>query len=165
MPAQFYSCSLKKHNYICILCEKKRLKQYALLHPDKCRARDKKYKENHKEILLQRAKKYYYRIRNSLAYQLRVSCQRKKYYANNLEAYYKHSIRGKVNKAIARGTMQKQPCEQCGSIEQVQAHHYLGYELKHAYDVKWLCSTHHKYEHRNPMIHNIESNNYKGGII
>ena len=49
-----------------------------------------------------------------------------------------------VNNAIKRNTLIKQPCEICGSIEHVNAHHddYLK-----PLSVRWLCMSHHRAWH------------------
>ena len=61
----------------------------------------------------------------------------------SLEKYpEKHTARGKLRYAVARGKIKKQNCEVCDSAKS-EAHHYLGYSELHWYDVKWLCRKHH----------------------
>ena len=49
-----------------------------------------------------------------------------------------------TNRAIAAGDLVRQPCSQCGTNENIYAHH-LDYDLP--LDVIWLCSSCHKNEH------------------
>jgi hypothetical protein len=51
-----------------------------------------------------------------------------------------------VKYAVKTGKLVRQPCEVCGA-EKVEAHHW-SYEREHRLDVKWLCQTHHREEHR-----------------
>lgn len=51
-----------------------------------------------------------------------------------------------VNKAVARGTLQKQPCQQCGSSNDIHAHHD---NYASPLDVRWLCrDCHDAFHHR-----------------
>lgn len=52
-----------------------------------------------------------------------------------------------VGAAVADGRLSRQPCEVCGSTK-VEAHHHLGYEPEHRLDVRWLCHSHHRLEHK-----------------
>jgi hypothetical protein len=54
----------------------------------------------------------------------------------------KHLARYKARYAVSRGRLKKSDCLECGSPK-VEAHHYLGYEPEHWYDVLWLCRKHH----------------------
>lgn len=54
----------------------------------------------------------------------------------------KHKARYMFRYAVQAGKIQRQPCEICG-LEKSEAHHYLGYEPEHWYDVQWLCRQHH----------------------
>ena len=51
-----------------------------------------------------------------------------------------------VQQAVRRGSVQRQPCEVCGTTEDIHAHH-KDYDLP--YDVQWLCRTHHIEIHKN----------------
>jgi len=50
-----------------------------------------------------------------------------------------------VGNALRDGRLIKQPCERCGKIEHVQAHHD---DYSKPFDVMWLCTTHHGERHR-----------------
>lgn len=41
--------------------------------------------------------------------------------------------------ALRDGRLEKQPCETCGAVEGVEAHHD---DLAAPLDVRWLCATH-----------------------
>ena len=52
-----------------------------------------------------------------------------------------------VNNRIYRGLIKKQPCEKCGSIENINAHHD---NYTKPLEVRWLCCTCHRAEHPQP---------------
>jgi hypothetical protein len=56
----------------------------------------------------------------------------------------KERARRKTYHAIAKGHLQKQPCEVCGAIK-VEAHHD---DYEKPYEVRWRCRTHHMALHR-----------------
>ena len=55
----------------------------------------------------------------------------------------KERARLKTRRAIARGILQRQPCEVCGDT-QVQAHHV---DYSQPLQVQWLCFKHHRQQH------------------
>lgn len=50
-----------------------------------------------------------------------------------------------IERAIAKGTLKRMPCEVCGSAK-VHAHHS---NYNKPLEVKWLCETHHRQWHEN----------------
>jgi len=52
--------------------------------------------------------------------------------------------RSKTNNAIVSGILVRQPCEVCGAIDDVHAHHD---DYNKPYDVRWLCRKHHNEFH------------------
>lgn len=46
--------------------------------------------------------------------------------------------------AITSGRLTRQPCEVCGVLSRVQAHHD---DYSKALQVRWLCPLHHKWLH------------------
>lgn len=50
-----------------------------------------------------------------------------------------------VYEAIRRGELERQPCEECGATEGVQAHHE---DYSRPLDVTWLCGECHRDLHR-----------------
>ena len=50
-----------------------------------------------------------------------------------------------VEYALKSGKLIRQPCERCGAIERIQAHHD---DYSKPLDVMWLCQVHHKERHR-----------------
>ena len=50
-----------------------------------------------------------------------------------------------VSSAIRTGRLIKQPCEICGTLENIQAHHE---DYAKPLDVRWLCQKHHMELHR-----------------
>lgn len=59
----------------------------------------------------------------------------------------KHSFYALFHYATGSGKILPKPCAVCGEVK-AQAHHYLGYEREHIYDVIWLCSVHHGQYHK-----------------
>lgn len=53
--------------------------------------------------------------------------------------------RNELNKAIARGEIERWPCERCGTTERVHGHHD---DHSKPFEVRWLCSIHHGEVHR-----------------
>jgi hypothetical protein len=58
----------------------------------------------------------------------------------------KITTRSVTNRYIKKGLLVKQPCEVCGVIERVEAHHD---DYTKPMDVRWFCGQHHKDHHRN----------------
>lgn len=56
----------------------------------------------------------------------------------------KAAARSDVSNALKDGRLERQPCEECGTTEQVQAHHE---DYSKPLDVRWLCKTHHTEVH------------------
>lgn len=53
--------------------------------------------------------------------------------------------RGKLNLAVLKHQILRQPCEVCGATESVEAHHE---DYTKPLDVQWLCPTHHQARER-----------------
>ncbi len=58
----------------------------------------------------------------------------------------KTMAQNRLNYAIRKGLIERQPCEVCGESNRVHAHH-ISYEPKDWYNVRWLCYVCHKLEH------------------
>lgn len=56
----------------------------------------------------------------------------------------KARARQSVLRAVAAGSLVRQPCEVCGTDERVQAHHD---DYSRPLDVRWLCTQHHAEQH------------------
>jgi hypothetical protein len=56
----------------------------------------------------------------------------------------KHKAHNAVGNAIRDGKLQKMPCEVCGTIKNLHAHHD---DYSKPLDVRWLCAEHHKKHH------------------
>jgi uncharacterized Zn finger protein (UPF0148 family) len=67
--------------------------------------------------------------------------------------YYKNIARNRVNQAIKSGHLVRPSvCSKCGLSAKTESHHYLGYEEKHWFDVRWLCQSCHRSIHRKAII-------------
>ncbi len=65
-----------------------------------------------------------------------------RYRVSNPEKYRAHKV---VEYAVARGKLQRQPCQRCGATDLVHAHHD---DYSKPLDVAWLCPLHHRERHR-----------------
>ncbi len=53
----------------------------------------------------------------------------------------------RLNYAIRKGRVVRQPCEVCGSTEGIIHAHHRTYKKEDWYNVRWLCFVCHKLEH------------------
>lgn len=67
----------------------------------------------------------------------------KQYRCSNPDKYAAHIA---TNNAIRDGKLTKQPCEVCGTMKNIHAHHD---DYSKPLDVRWLCAAHHRQWHRN----------------
>ena len=67
------------------------------------------------------------------------SSQYKERHPDKTDAHYA------VSNAVRKGYLIKQPCEVCGTMENIQAHHE---DYAKPLDVRWLCQKHHMELHR-----------------
>jgi len=74
----------------------------------------------------------------------------------------KNICRNRVYRAIQNGTLISQPCNVCGSAENIEAHHW-SYEIEKALQVEWLCKKHHILadQQRRAMETNFTQNRYE----
>lgn len=63
----------------------------------------------------------------------------------------KKMARMRVNTAVSRGKLERQPCETCGAPE-AEAHHH---DYKKPMEVTWLCKQHHEEWHASNTTANI----------
>lgn len=59
------------------------------------------------------------------------------------------TAQNRLNYAIKKGRIKRQPCEVCATTERVHAHH-ISYEPADWYNVRWLCHVCHTSEHAAP---------------
>ena len=52
----------------------------------------------------------------------------------------------RLNYAVRKGRIKKEPCEICGTTSKVHAHH-VSYKPEDWYNVRWLCYVCHEIEH------------------
>lgn len=57
----------------------------------------------------------------------------------------KRSAHVTIGNAIRDGKLTKKPCEICGTLDSIHAHHD---DYDKVYDVRWLCSEHHSEWHK-----------------
>ncbi len=61
----------------------------------------------------------------------------------------KRSVRSITNNAIVSGILVRQPCEVCGTIDRIEAHHD---DYTKPLEVRWLCKRHHDEHHGNIVM-------------
>ena len=61
----------------------------------------------------------------------------------------KHRAHYVVGSALRNGTLQKQPCQVCGTTGKLEAHHQ---DYSQPLMVQWLCSSHHSQLHRDLRV-------------
>lgn len=61
------------------------------------------------------------------------------------------AVHSAVYRAIKNGTLIRQPCETCGTTDNIHAHHD---DYSKELEVRWLCIRHHKEAHRKPIENN-----------
>ena len=110
------------HSYTCKLCDREYNRNYKILNKEKLRLKYKLRSEAEKETARNIAKTHYYKTIN------------------------KQRAKSAVKWALKSGKMEKQPCEVCGSLERLEAHHE-SYLKEDRLKINWLCSKHHKQRH------------------
>src|SRR5260370_14798419 len=73
-----------------------------------------------------------------------------------VEKRQKRLIKEQVRRALKAGKLIKQPCEVCGTTENIHAHHE---DYSKPLDVRWLCASHHAGLH---MAETIRRNTRQG---
>ena len=120
VPTEFKEDHKSRQGYWCKQCRSKASVQSAMLH------RDTKRKNNN-------------------AYQSRISGQRAHstaaWRANHPEKKAAHQA---IQTALRNGGLLKKPCEVCGNIIRIHAHHD---DYEQPLNVNWLCHTHHMARH------------------
>ena len=74
-------------------------------------------------------------------------CRQTQEYFKEYRSKYpnKYKATNMVNNAIRDGKLFKEPCDVCGTMEKVEAHHD---DYAKPLNVRWLCSSHHRQWHR-----------------
>lgn len=102
---------------------------YRSAHREECRDRARKWKAGNPDRIKKMEHRAYIKRRTKADYK-------------QMAAAHKA-----VAQALRKGFLERLDCHICGSKES-EAHHYKGYELKHWFDVQWLCREHHVEAHR-----------------
>ena len=105
--------------------------------PDRVLARELYQKTDAGIEALNRARKKYAANNKGKIYEVT-----KSYRENNKKKYRAH---GKIAYEIKMGNLTKKPCEICGSISNLNAHHD---DYDKPLDIRWLCSKHHAEWHK-----------------
>ena len=137
-------------------------------HADEMREWMKKYREEHKEQAAKYAKEYREKNRDKINNRTRrwrsknIETRREKQRlyarAKAIEYSGRNRVRSKTRRAVAKGVIEKRPCENCGSLE-AEIHHY---DYNRPMLVSWLCKKCHAEWHRdNKAVPLAEENNKK----
>ena len=115
----------------------------------RCAARRRYCAENRELVAIQnqrlRRKHRAKRLRASKEYRRTHVAEIKAYYhATYNEKFQANAARGKVRVAKRHGLLIEQPCEICGEIEGIEAHHE---DYSKPLNVRWLCRIHHARRH------------------
>lgn len=120
--------------------------QYYRDHKAECHERVRLWREKNPEKASQIEKRKYYKAKALGKLQPRRNKVSRDQYANNPEYVWRMAARAAARGAVAKGLIKKLPCEVCG-VKRVEGHHHKGYEMKHWFDVQWLCRKHHRAAH------------------
>ena len=119
----------------CKVCGVMESRAWAVKNPEKRKAIWKAHAENNRAAYALGNKRYYVRNRaERAAYQ-------RAYRAGNPE---KDDARHAVAYALQVGRITRGPCEECGSVERVQAHHS---DYSKPLEIQWLCAYCHGRKH------------------
>lgn len=127
-------------------------------HADEVREWMKGYREEHKEQAAKYAKEYREKNRDKINDRIKrwrdrnITTQREKQnlYAKTKAMEYsgRNNVRQKTRRAVAKGTLKKEPCENCGNPK-AEIHHY---DYNKPMLVSWLCKKCHAEWHRNNEV-------------
>ena len=105
----------------------------------------------------ERTRQKYHRLKYRDKYKLNKEQKRtvmQRYYENNPE---KRAATYMVSNAIRDSRLTKHPCQICGTIERVQAHHE---DYNKPLEVTWLCVKHHNERHIQLREERLMTNNF-----
>lgn len=111
-------------------------------HVNKCKECNKKDVRENRELKVDFYRKYdVTRYKSDPSVRQRISAT-----SNSWRRKYpeRHKAHNAVSNAIRDGKLQKMPCEVCGAIKNLHAHHD---DYSKPLDVRWLCAEHHKKHH------------------
>lgn len=113
----FFPSSLKKGDYICKDCTKKKFYKYKEEHPDRVRATAAKTREKHRDEIRKRNRDFYEKTKNDPNH----IAARKASYEKNKNKMHENAR----NKRIAFNEKYKTPCKKCGEsrLYLIQFHH------------------------------------------
>lgn len=124
---------------ICFKCKKK--KNLLLFY------KHKQMPDGHLNKCIECAKKdsKFHRIinANNIDFIIRDKASKRKWSEKNRLKRKAHSI---ISNLIRDGKIFKKPCEKCGAIKNIQAHHN---DYTKPLIINWLCTKHHGEHHRN----------------
>ena len=113
----FFPSSIKKSDFICKECSKKRSMKYKTEHPEQVKAVAKRTRDKHKEEIKQRNKEYYERTKNDPAH---IKARRASYEKGKNKWHENDRLRRR-----AFNEKYKSKCAKCGEdrVYLIQFHH------------------------------------------
>lgn len=136
---------VKKGDYRCQVCARKYNKAYRAQNAASARAYRKKRRTDPAFLsaeTVRRARSYAKR-RDAPEYKNRRAEQARARVKNPVERP-KHEARWAAYRAIRAGTIEREPCQICGTTNRVEAHHD---DYSKPLEVRWLCRAHHREFH------------------
>lgn len=127
----------------CVSCKAENSKIYYWKNKDNINLEKKKrYNEDsdYREKVLVRNRAYFEENKEEI-YRKQAEADRKR--KKDPEERKKFQARRKISNSLAAGKIMRKPCDICGSTENLEAHHYMGYEPENWLNVQWLCRKHH----------------------
>lgn len=140
--SEFYRCRRNKDGRQgrCIECDRKRVNEWRKKNKERIYDYNRKYRTDHPDAVIKWKERRNIRDANTKPWV--------DYRRNNPEKY---KAKRKVYYALRKGIMTKRPCQICGSINNIHAHHE---DYSKPLSVIWLCPQHHKDIHRGKIKYN-----------
>lgn len=108
--------------------------------------KNKEWRQAHRRELAKKSAEYYSKLRSTpegLQKSREQSRRGRDRYNQNPRNRIKKLARWRASKALQRGHIKRQPCEECG--EHAEMHHH---DYRKPLEVQWLCRKHHAMAHR-----------------
>jgi hypothetical protein len=123
-----------RRHYPCRQCESKRDRE-------RREYKTPAYRERKRRWRMANIEKYRRCVRESLK---RGRAERRYQRPRSVDDAHKSRARTLLNRAVAKGLIERLPCERCGHDERVEAHHS---DYSRPLDVNWLCKLCHEAVH------------------
>lgn len=139
---QFYrnKSTLDGLNYSCMPCALQSVKDSQKRHRVSTAVRRRAFYQKEKNKLRRKSRRYGKR------FPAKIKAHNDLYRQTHKVEKASHNL---VNNAIRAGRLNRRPCEICGSVELIHAHHE---DYNEPLVIRWLCASHHKQLHSGHFI-------------